>query len=130
MTDEWIGFTPILRVTDVELSIRFYCDLLGFQENWIHRFADEFPAYASISRGPLIAHLSEHEGGGTANADLFLGVADVDAIYDEFTKNGLVADPPVSEEAIGLRNFSFTDPDGHQIGFGMGLQQSTESEAE
>ena len=120
--NDWTGWTPVLRVADAASSIRFYCELLGFNNDWTHRFADDFPAYASVSRDPLILHLSEHEGGGTEKADLFVHVMDVDSVYQEFKANGLVANPPVTEEEIGLRQFEFEDPDGHQITFGTGIQ--------
>jgi uncharacterized glyoxalase superfamily protein PhnB len=128
MTDGWTGFTPILKVNDVAVSIRFYCEVLGFNKDWVHRFQDDFPAYACVSRGPLIAHLSEHQGGGTENAALFIAVPNVDAVYQEFTANGLKADPPVSDTDIGLRHFDFNDPDGHHLDFGWALSQQ-ESDA-
>lgn len=124
MTDGWTGFTPILKVKDADASIRFYCDVLGFSLDWVHRFQDDFPAYASIRRGPLIAHLSEHEGGGTEKADLFVAVPNVDDVYAEFTRNGLQADPPLSDTDIGLRHFEFHDPDGHHLGFGRALTKT------
>ncbi|MDA0921833.1 MAG: glyoxalase superfamily protein [Planctomycetota bacterium] len=126
MTDGWTGFTPILKVKDADASIRFYCGVLGFSLDWIHRFQDDFPAYACVRRGPLIAHLSEHEGGGTEKADLFIAVPNVDEVYAEFTRNGLNAEPPVSDPDIGLRHFEFDDPDGHHLGFGWALE-STQS---
>ena len=119
---DWTGWTPVLQVANVARSIRFYCDLLGFHEDWIHRFEEDFPAYASVSRDPLILHLSEHEGGGTKKADLFVHVMDVDSVYEEVNSNGLVSNPPVTESEIGLRQFEFDDPDGHQITFGTGIQ--------
>lgn len=121
MTEGWTGFTPILRVKDAEVSIDFYCNVLGFNKDWVHRFEEDFPAYASVSRGPLIAHLSEHGSGDIEEASLFVAVPDVDAVYEEFTKNGLSCDPPVSQPEIGLRSFEFNDPDGHRIEFGRGL---------
>ena len=121
MTDDWTGFTPILKVKDADASIGFYCDVLGFQKDWVHRFQDDFPAYACVRRGPLIAHLSEHSGGGTEKADLFIGVPNVDEVYEEFVANGLKANPPVSDTDIGLRHFEFNDPDGHHLSFGWSL---------
>lgn len=124
MSEGWTGFTPILRVKDVHVSMRFYCDVLGFSEDWIHRFDDDFPAYASVSRGPLIAHLSEHGAGDIEEASLFIAVPDVDAVYEEFSRNGLKCDPPVSEPELGLRHFEFEDPDGHRLNFGTGISNS------
>lgn len=128
MTDGWSGFTPILKVKDADASIRFYCDVLGFQKDWIHRFQDDFPAYACVSRGPLKAHLTEHQGGGTEQADLFIAVPNVDEVYEEFSANGLTADPPESDTDIGLRHFAFYDLDGHQLDFGwaLGSQESSD----
>ena len=127
MTPGWTGWTPILKVKDAAASIRFYCDLLGFNEDWVHRFEADFPAYASISRDPLILHLSEHEGGGTEHAELFVHVQDVDAVYEEFKANGLKTNPPVSEPEIGLRQFELEDPDGHHLSFGTGINQEEEA---
>ena len=121
MSDDWTGWTPVLRVADAAASIQFYRDVLGFHEDWVHRFDEDFPAYASVSRDPLILHLSEHLGGGTEKADLFVHVKDVDAVYREFASNGLESEAPVSEPEIGLRQFEFEDPDGHRITFGTGL---------
>ena len=121
MTSGWTGFTPILKVNDVDVSIRFYCEVLGFTKDWVHRFQDDFPAYACVRRGPLVAHLSEHAGGGTERADLFVAVHNVDEVYAEFTASGLRAEPPVTDQDIGLRHFSFEDPDGHRLGFGWAL---------
>ena len=126
MNNNWTGWTPILRVQDGERSSEFYCKVLGFQQDWIHRFADDFPAYISVSRDPLILHLSEHGEGGIEKAVLFVHVPDVDAVYEEFRANGLAADPPVSEPEIGLRQFEFQDPDGHELSFGTGIGSNAE----
>ena len=127
MSDGWTGFTPILKVKDADASIRFYCDVLGFSLDWVHRFQDDFPAYASVRRGTLVAHLSEHDGGGTEQADLFVGVTDIDHVYAEFARNGLKTEPPVSDPDIGLRSFEFHDPDGHHLGFGQALESAEDS---
>lgn len=119
MTDGWTGWTPVLDVADAEASVRFYCDLLGFTKDWIHRFDEGLPAYASVSRGPLILHLSEI--GGTQNAKLFVQVPDVDAVYNEVRTEGLKAEPPQSVPEIRLRRFNFDDRDGHNITFASEL---------
>lgn len=119
MTDNWTGWTPVLEVENAEASIQFYCDFLGFKQDWIHRFEADLPAYACVSHGPLILHLSEI--GGTQKAKLFVEVPDVDAVYEEFTKNGLKTDTPQSVPAIHLRRFDFEDPDGHSITFASAL---------
>ena len=124
MNHDWTGFTPILKVKDAEASAGFYCDVLGFTQDWVHRFAEDFPAYVSISRGPLNAHISEHHGGGTEKAELFVAVPDVDEVYEEFKQNGLEAEPPESDPDINLRHFRVTDPDGHLITFATATEKA------
>ncbi|MFP6723162.1 MAG: glyoxalase superfamily protein [Candidatus Poribacteria bacterium] len=69
----------------------------------------------------LTLHLSEHKGGGTECASLFVSVDDVDAVYKEFVDKGLVPEGPPIDRDYGVRDFSFRDPDGHHIGFGTRL---------
>jgi Glyoxalase superfamily protein len=53
---------PILRIFSVEKAKEFYVDFLGFTIDREHRFGDNFPLYAEISRSGLKLHLSEHHG--------------------------------------------------------------------
>ena len=41
---------PILRIFSVEKAKEFYVDFLGFKIDWEHRFGDNFPLYAQVSR--------------------------------------------------------------------------------
>ena len=66
-------------------------------------------------------HLSEHKGGGTECASLFVSVDDVDAVYKEFVDKGLVPEGPPIDRDYGVRDFSFRDPDVHHIEFGTRL---------
>lgn len=84
MSDDWSGWVPVLPTADARRSLRFYCDVLGFSKVWEHRFAEDFPLYAQVSRGPVAVHLSEHGDPGQS-ASLCMGVPDVDAAYAEFT---------------------------------------------
>jgi len=52
---------PILKVRDAGRAVAWY-RRLGFEEEWVHRFGPEFPAFVSIARGRLRLFLSEHEG--------------------------------------------------------------------
>ena len=53
-------WVPIFTVEDATAAGEFYCATLGFEKDWEHRFADDFPLYVSISRDGLSLHLSEH----------------------------------------------------------------------
>lgn len=120
MSEDWSGWIPILPVADAQRSLRFYCDLLGFTQDWEHRFEEGFPLYVQVSRGTVILHLSEHGDPGQS-ASHCIGVRDVDATYAEFTGRGLKTNGPPEDRAYGVRDFSFNDPDGHHLVFATQL---------
>jgi hypothetical protein len=49
---------PILRIFSVEKAKEFYVDFLGFTIDWEHRFDDNAPLYAQVSRAGLKLHLA------------------------------------------------------------------------
>src|SRR3954454_16147861 len=61
-----IAFTqvvPVLRMSDVGATKRFYCDYLGCSVDW-QEGAGVRPVYLQVSRGELVLPLSSHHGGG------------------------------------------------------------------
>ena len=114
--DDWSGWIPVLWTADAPRSARFYCEILGFTKDWEHRFAEGWPLYLQVSRGPIRLHLSEHGEGG-ASVSLCMGVPDVDATYTEFTARGLEAESPPQDREYGIRDFAFKDPSGHHLVF-------------
>jgi hypothetical protein len=46
---------PILRIFSVEKAKEFYVDFLGFTWDWEHRFGENFPLYAQVSRSGISA---------------------------------------------------------------------------
>ena len=60
--------TPVLRIFDVDKAKEFYVGFLGFKLDWEHRFGDNFPLYAQVSRSGVLLHLSEHHGDGSPGA--------------------------------------------------------------
>lgn len=57
---EFSAAIPIIRIFSVEKAKEFYLDFLGFTLDWEHRFSEDLPLYAQISRSGLTLHLSEH----------------------------------------------------------------------
>ncbi len=111
----WSSWVPILRVNDARTSAKFYKDALGFEIDWEHRFADDFPLYIQVSRPPLVVHLSEHQGGGTSAAELFVRVPDVDTVYEGMLHRGIRPATEPTDQPYGIRDFCVVDPDGHRI---------------
>ena len=125
MTD-WIA-RPILHVRDVEASLRFYVDQLGFTSPW-HYDTDGKAYVAEVERqgcalilsstwtdispeklGKSVIFISLNLEPVTAQA----GIAAVDAIRAEFASKGIL----VREGWWGYRILVVDDPDGNQLFF-------------
>ena len=63
---------PLVRIFDEQKAREYYCDWLGFQVDWEHRFEEGMPVYMQVSLGNLSLHLSEHVGDCTPGGKVFL----------------------------------------------------------
>jgi uncharacterized glyoxalase superfamily protein PhnB len=105
---------PALRITNEARSKAFYCDALGFQVDWEHRFEPGFPIFMQISRDNLTLYLTEHTGDCQVGGLVYLYVPDVDAWYAQLTQHGIQAEPP-EDQPWGNREFRIADPDGNGL---------------
>ena len=98
------------HVTDMEKSIAFYRDVLGFRltsRDYVARFDIDGVLFELVPNPPGQALT------GTGNARLSLGVTDIRHTARELQARG-VATTPVKEEPGGLLSY-FKDPDGNEI---------------
>src|SRR5258708_22913442 len=119
MTD-WFA-RPVLHVTDLEASLRFYVDQLGFTSPW--RYDEDGRAYvAQVDRQGCALILArtwpEKIGKGLMFISLNVEpreaqVAALDALRTEFEAKGV----PVKEGSWGYRLLVVDDPDGNQLVF-------------
>lgn len=120
-------FDVMLYVRDVERSVGFYRDVLGFHsKGWwsdeAEAFVDDWqsagePGYAELSAGPLKVSLHASETPVEPRGCFFhLAVDDVDAYHGRVAEKGAGASAP-RDEPWGWRMFSVEDPDGHSWGF-------------
>jgi catechol 2,3-dioxygenase-like lactoylglutathione lyase family enzyme len=118
MTD-WFA-RPVLHVTDVEASLRFYVNQLGFTSPW--RYDENGKAcVAQVDRQGCALILAdnwpEKIGKGlvfiSLNVDPETQVAALDALRAEFEANGVA----VKEGWWGYRLLVVDDPDGNQLFF-------------
>lgn len=118
MTD-WFA-RPVLHVSDVEASLRFYIDRLGFTNPW--QYNDDFKAsVAQVERQGcaliLADHWPEKVGKGLTFISLNAGreaqIATLTALRTEFEARGV----PVKEGSWGYRILVVDDPDGNQLFF-------------
>jgi catechol 2,3-dioxygenase-like lactoylglutathione lyase family enzyme len=75
---EFENSAPILRVENMEASVRYYVDVLGFRNaDW---GSDKF---TSVSRGRASIYLS-HGDQGRGAAWAWIGVGDVSKLFEEY----------------------------------------------
>jgi len=118
MTD-WFA-RPVLHVRDVEASLRFYVNQLGFTSPW--RYEEEgrvFVAQAERQGCALILsdQWPEKVGKGlmfiSLNLEREAQIAALDALRAEFEAKGVT----VKEGSWGYRLLVVDDPDGNQLFF-------------
>ena len=119
---EWFA-RPVLHVSSVEASLRFYVDLLGFTVPW--RYDEDGRArVVQVDRGNCALILSDHWPDKVGKGLMFISVnvesetrhaevAAVDALRAEFEARGI----PVKDGRWGYRLLVVEDPDGNQLFF-------------
>jgi catechol 2,3-dioxygenase-like lactoylglutathione lyase family enzyme len=104
------GSQPILRVENMQTALRFYVDLLGFENaQW---GTEDF---TSISRDRAAVYLCRGDQ-GRGGAWVWIGVEDAKKLYDELQARGVkTCDGPTNYP--WALEFRVEDPDGNVIRF-------------
>src|SRR5260221_9683100 len=123
------AISPSFIVSDVDRSIGFYRDKLGFDV----RFRDAgSPWFAVLGREGAqlfikseggISPVPNHTRHRHLRWDAFVYAPDPDALAAEFATRGLTFDPPLKDTSDGLRGFELADPDGYILFFGRPLSE-------
>jgi uncharacterized glyoxalase superfamily protein PhnB len=109
--------TPILRIFDEAKARAFYLDFLGFHLDWQHRFGDNFPLYAQVSRAGLTLHLSEHHGDASPGATVYVATQGLRAFHQELAAhNDRTTKPAIEDQPWGLV-MTITDPFSNRLRF-------------
>jgi predicted enzyme related to lactoylglutathione lyase len=105
------GSQPILRVEDMNASVHFYVDLLGFRNApW---GTEEF---TSVNRDKAGIYLCQR-GQGRGAAWVWIGVEDAEKLHEEFKARGVAIRMPPTNYSWALE-FHVEDPDGNVLRFG------------
>jgi len=109
---------PILRIFSVEKATEFYVDFLGFKIDWEHRFGDNFPLYAQVSRAGLKLHLSEHHGDASPGSTVFIWMRGIADYHRELTaKNYRYYRPGLEDAPWDAKVMEVGDPFGNKLRF-------------
>ncbi|MFA5901214.1 MAG: glyoxalase superfamily protein [Hyphomicrobium sp.] len=109
---------PILRIFDVEKAKEFYVGFLGFTIDWEHRFGDNFPLYAQVSRGGIKLHLSEHHGDASPGSTVFVWMRGIGDYHRELLgKDYKYYKPGLEDAPWDARVMQVADPFGNRLRF-------------
>ena len=103
---------PVLRVTDLDRSIRFYTQSLGFKVDW---GGADGATICSVSRDGCCVMLAV-DVGATTPSWVWIGLEDA-SLFDEFRAKGVqvVQEPKNFSWAYEMK---FADPDGNVLWLG------------
>ena len=112
---------PVLQVSDVTQSQRFYCDQLGFTTNGVW---GEGPEFCIIQRGKVVIALDRSRDGAIPLNQYwaaYIYVDDADALCAEFTGRGVEIVRGPEDAPYRMREIDVRDPDGHLLAFARDL---------
>ena len=117
---------PVIKVSDLNRSVRFYTEVLDFERKWPEHVEHETDnGVADLVKAGAELQLSHHAGDGVFGSLQRVYVDDVDERCETFRARGLdttqrpespIHTAPV-DQTWGLREFSITDPDGNGLCF-------------
>jgi len=119
------AISPFFIVSNVDQTIAFYRDKLGFETRF--QEPERNPFFAILGRdGAQLLVKSDQGTSPLPNAkrchamrwDAFVYAPDPDALATEFAGHGAAFSEPLKDTHDGLRGFELCDPDGYVLFFG------------
>ncbi len=115
---------PVLPVADAARAARYFCDVLGFELDFI---AGEPPSYARVKHVPAAGQgeavylrlwqVNTREARPWRGEIVIHVGHDLDGLHAAYVKRGVdILEPPASQP-WGLREFALREPDGHVLRF-------------
>jgi len=105
------GVSPILRIENMQTSLDFYVNKLGFKN--VEWGTDDF---TSVSRDRAHIFLCR-DGQGRGAAWVWIGVEDAEKLHEEFKAKGVAIRMPPTNHSWALE-FHVEDPDGNVLRLG------------
>jgi uncharacterized glyoxalase superfamily protein PhnB len=128
MTVRLLHAAPVLRVSDYKAAFEFYCNKLGFEQQWVYQAnSDANPSYAGLARDQIEFEVSSFPGDGVFGTVVHFYVQDVDALYTEFLAKGVKIDLTPTDQTWGSREMYLRDMDGNSIRFSQNLTSVQEA---
>jgi catechol 2,3-dioxygenase-like lactoylglutathione lyase family enzyme len=117
---------PFFIVRDLDPSIAFYVDSLGFKVTF--KGPTDDPYFAIVERdgarlmlkafGDEVLPLPNPKRHPWARWDAYINVSEVDSLYSEFRDRGIAFQSVLDVNSDNLRGFELQDADGYVLYFG------------
>lgn len=111
------ALTPSLYAPDLQATLAFYVDVLGFQQTGGY---EDPPIWAELTRGEariwLFSHALDDHPAPTFSGLLYVFVDDVDAMAQTLEGRADIRWGPDTQD-YGLRELGIADPNGYLIVF-------------
>jgi catechol 2,3-dioxygenase-like lactoylglutathione lyase family enzyme len=123
------AISPFFIVSNVDQTMAFYCDKLGFEARF--QEPSQNPFFAIIGREGAqlfvksdkdVLPLPNHRRHPFMRWDAYVYAPDPDALAAEFADQGVTFSAPLEDTHDGLRGFEISDPDGYILFFGRPRQ--------
>lgn len=115
---------PILYSSDIERSLKYYVDILEFENSW--KWGDP-PTFGGVYKGDLRIYFAR-ESQGNPGTFIAIDVDDVDAYHERIKSKGAnILQPPTTYE-WHIREMFVKDPDDHFIRIGEPVSLRHKSE--
>jgi predicted enzyme related to lactoylglutathione lyase len=118
---------PYFIVDDVVATANFYRDQLGFryEQMW-----GDPPCFTILHRNRAHIMLSQPERPGSMRPnstvdpeqtiwDAYIWIDNADALYEEFTRQGVTITAPICDQPYGCREFTIRHCNGYTKGLGQ-----------
>lgn len=117
-TPRFEAVTPRFPVGDIEKTLAFYVEQLGFHVGW--KWGSP-PTHANVCRGNVSLDLIQVPDGHQGTAMAYIQMSGVDAYFAELSLKSVAA-TAVDNRPYGMRDFEVVDPSGNRIAFGQPLE--------
>ncbi|SHJ20888.1 glyoxalase superfamily protein [Aquimarina spongiae] len=109
----------VLPVSNIDRSIEFYTNKLGFEVT----FSWNTPIdYAIVKRENIEIHLTLKEGyekDEFIHTNIYVFVNDIQLLHEEYTSKHVTFYRDLNDQEYGMTDFDIMDLDGHILTFGM-----------
>src|SRR5580765_3115426 len=109
-----ISIIPVFHVSEVDASVRFYTEVLGFSQSF------RYGTYLGLKMGKCEIHICPPDGNGSriGGGNAYIICDEVDEYFRKIKAAGAKPASEPGDRMYGMRDFVVCDPDGNQLSFG------------